>query len=86
MFLPHCGINMYKGSFDNSDIFSTIFILTHTDLSNNVDISKAVQIILILYLIRISVGCTLYIKKQYEEQKYSYGIVMNLGLLIFIKG
>ena len=65
-------------------IFSTIFILTHTDLSNNVDISKAVQIILILYLIRISVGCTLYIKKQYEEQKYSYGIVMNLGLLIFI--
>ena len=65
-------------------IFSTIFILTHTDLSNNVDISKAVQIILILYLIRISVGCTLYIKKQYEDQKYSYGIVMNLGLLIFI--
>ena len=25
-----------------------------------------------------------YIRKQYEEQKYSYAIIMNLGLLIFI--
>ena len=47
-------------------------------------LSKSIQIILILFLIRISIGCTLYIKKQYEEKKYSYSIIMNLGLLIFI--
>ncbi len=64
-------------------ILSSI-IISKTDLSNSVNLSKSIQIILILFLIRISVGCTLYIKKQYEEQKYSYGIIMNLGLLIFI--
>ena len=65
-------------------ILLTIGILRHTDLSNNVELSKSIQIILILFLIRISIGCTFYIKEQYEKQKYSYGIVMNLGLLIFI--
>ncbi len=65
-------------------IILTLTIISKTDLSNNVDLSKAIQIILILFLIRISIGCTLYIKKQYEEQKYDYAIVMNLGLLIFI--
>lgn len=65
-------------------IFLTITILKRTDLSDNVMLSKSIQIILILALIRISIGCTLYIKKQYEKQKYSYGIIMNLGLLIFI--
>ena len=62
----------------------SIFILSITDLSNNVELSKSIQIILILFLIRISIGCTLYIKKQYEKQKYSCGIIMKLGLLIFI--
>ena len=62
----------------------TVFILLKTDLSNNVALSKSIQIILILFLIRISIGCTLYIKRQYEKQKYSYDIIMNLGLLIFI--
>ena len=62
----------------------TINILKATDLSNNVMLSKSIQIILILSLIRISIGCTLYIRKQYEKQKYSYAIIMNLGLLIFI--
>ena len=65
-------------------IFFTISILHATNLSNNVDLSKSIQIILILGLIRISVGCVLYIRKQYEKQKYSYSIIMNLGLLIFI--
>lgn len=64
-------------------ILSSI-IISKTDLSNSVNLSKSIQIILILFLIRVSIGCTLYIKKQYEEQKYSYGIIMNLGLLIFI--
>jgi len=65
-------------------IILTIGILKITDLSDNVALSKSIQIILILCLIRISIGCTLYIKNQYEKQKYSYGIILNLGLLIFI--
>ena len=62
----------------------TISILSITNLSNNVALSKSIQVILILLLIRISIGCTLYIKGQYEKNKYSYSIIMNLGLLIFI--
>ena len=65
-------------------IASAIAILKTTDLSNNVMLSKAIQIILILGLIRISIGCTFFIKNQYEKRKYDYAIVMNLGLLIFI--
>ena len=65
-------------------IILSIIILNKTDISNNVLLSKAVQVILILFLIRVSIGCTLYIKKQYENRKYSYSIIMNLGLLIFI--
>lgn len=65
-------------------IILVVGILTKTDLSDNIMLSKSVQIILILSLIRLSIGCTLYIKKQYEKQKYSYDIIMNLGLLIFI--
>ena len=53
-------------------------------MSNNVLLSKSIQIILILALIRISIGCTMFIKTQYERQKYDYKIIMNLGLLIFI--
>ncbi len=65
-------------------IVLSCYILSKTDLSNNVFLSKAIQIILILFLIRISIGCTLFIKGQYEKQKYNYSIIMNLGLLIFI--
>ena len=65
-------------------IFLSIHILSKTNLSNNVDLSKAIQIILILLSIRISIGCILFIRSQYEKQKYSYSIIMNLGLLIFI--
>ena len=65
-------------------MFLTISILKRTNLSNNVALSKSIQIILILFLIRISIGCTLYIKNRYDKRKYSYSIIMNLGLLIFI--
>ena len=65
-------------------IFISVSILHNTDMSNNVLLSKSIQIILILALIRISIGCTFYIKAQYEKKKYSYKIIMNLGLLIFI--
>lgn len=59
-------------------------ILKKTDMTNNVLLSKSIQVILILALIRISIGCTFYIRNQYERRKYSYSIIMNLGLLIFI--
>jgi len=65
-------------------ILISIDILRHTDLSNNVHFSKAIEIIIILFLIRVAYGCILYIKEQYQKKKYSYLIIMNLGLLIFI--
>ena len=65
-------------------IVLSIAILRTTDLKDNIMLSKSIQVILILFLIRLSIGCTFYIKKQYENQKYSYDIIMNLGLLLFI--
>ncbi len=65
-------------------VFISVILLKKTDLSNSVALSKTIQIILILFLIRVSYGCTLYIRKKYLERKYSYNIIMNLGLLIFI--
>jgi len=63
---------------------STFVILKNTNLGNNVILSKSIEIIIILFLIRISYGCTLYIKKLYQEKKYSYSIVLNLGLVLFL--
>ena len=65
-------------------IIVSIVILRHNDLSNNVVLSKSVQIIIILFLMKISYGCALFIRTQYKKNKYSYGIIMNVGLLIFI--
>ncbi len=65
-------------------IFLSITILHHTDLTNNIALSKSIEIVIVLALLRISYGCTLYIRKLYQKRKYSYGIIMNLGLLIFI--
>ena len=56
----------------------SFIILKRTDMTNNVLLSKSIQIILILGLIRISIGCSFYIKNQYAKQRYSYGIIMNL--------
>lgn len=65
-------------------IIISIFILKFTNLSDSVNISKSIQIIIILFLIRVSYGLTLYIRNIYQKKKYSYNIIMNLGLLIFI--
>lgn len=62
----------------------SMIILSNTNFNDSVLISNSFQIILILYLIRIAYGCALYIKHQYENQKYTYSIILNLGLLIFI--
>ena len=63
---------------------SSFIILKSTNLENNIMVSKSIEIIIILFLIRISYGCSLYIKYLYQKKKYSYSIIMNLGLLIFI--
>ncbi len=65
-------------------LFVAITILAIVNKTDNIIISLAVQFISILYLFKISWGLILYIKKQYSKHKYSYSIVMNLGLLLFI--
>lgn len=65
-------------------IFITITILKRTDMSNNVTLSKSIAIIIILFLMRVSYGCAIYIRNQYYKKKYNYAIIMNLGLLLFI--
>ena len=62
----------------------SIFILRHTNLSDNIALSKAIEAIIILLLLRISYGCTLYIKREFQKSKYSYSIIMNVGLLLFL--
>ena len=65
-------------------IFISLTIIRKTNIQDSVELSKAISIIIIMYLIRVSYGCTLYIREKYQKQKYSYTIVMNLALLIFI--
>lgn len=65
-------------------IICSIIILKYTNLFNSVELSKSIQIIIILFFMRVSYGCALYIKKQYKNNKYSYETIMNVGLLIFI--
>ena len=62
----------------------SITILAIIDKTNTVKLSLAIQSIIIAYLSKIVWGCVLYIRKQYEKQKYSYSIIMNLGLVIFL--
>ena len=62
----------------------TIIILSVIDKTNNIKLSLTIQIILITYLLKITWGCILYIKKQYQKNTYSYEIVMNLGLVLFL--
>ncbi len=62
----------------------SIVVLSVIDRTNNIVLSLTIQIILILYLARITWGSILYIRKQYSEKKYSYSIIMNLGLVIFL--
>ena len=61
-----------------------LFILSIIDKTNTIRLSLVIQIILILYLLKTAWGCVLYVKEQYKKQKYSYAIIMNLGLIIFI--
>ena len=61
-----------------------IVVLAIIDKTNNIKLSLTIQIILIAYLSKAVWGCLLYVKEQYKKQKYSYSIIMNLGLAIFL--
>ena len=61
-----------------------VITLALIDKTNNIRLSLTIQILLVAYLSKITWGCLLYIRKQYEEHKYSYSIVMNLGLVLFL--
>ena len=62
----------------------SVIMLVIIDRTNNINLSLAIQLILILYLSKVVYGMVLYIKEQYQKQKYSYSIIMNLGLAIFL--
>lgn len=63
---------------------AVIIILTIIDKTNSVNLSLVIETIFILYTLRISWGCILYVKEQYQKRKYSYAIIMNLGLALFL--
>ena len=65
-------------------ITTSIILLSNTDSKDSIMLSNSIRIIIILYLIRISYGCALYIRNQYVKKKYNYSIILNLGLLIFL--
>lgn len=62
----------------------SIVVLAVIDKTNNIKLSFAIQILLILYLIKTTWGCIIYVKEEYKKKKYSYSIIMNLGLVIFL--
>ena len=64
--------------------FTAIVVLSIIDKTNSIKLSLTIQILIIAYLSKITWGCILYIKDQYQKQKYSYSIIMNLGLVIFL--
>ena len=61
-----------------------IVVLSIVDKTNNIKLSLTIQILIIAYLSKVTWGCLLHIKVQYKKQKYSYSIIMNLGLVIFL--
>ena len=61
----------------------SIIGLTLIDIHNDVNLSMYIQIIMILYLIKLIYGGVLYIRDQYKIQKYSYKIVFYLCLIMF---
>ena len=65
-------------------IMTFIIIVSIFKISKNIKIlTITIQILLILYLLKITYECILYVRKQFVKQKYSYSIIINLGLTIF---
>ena len=65
-------------------IVLSIVILATVDKSNSVYLGIAIRFVVILYLIRLTYGIAMYVREKYKKQKYSYNIVLNLGLMIFV--
>ncbi len=65
-------------------ILASLLILSNTDFNNSVMLCNSIEVIIILYLIRISYGCIVYIKNRYEKKNFDYSVILNLGLFIFI--
>ena len=63
----------------------SILILIIIDKTNNIELSLAIEFLLITLLIKITIDCLFHLKNQYKNQKYSYSIIMNLGFLPFCK-
>ena len=61
-----------------------ITVLAVIDKTNNIRLSIAIQFILIAYLCKVTWGCLMYVKEIYSKHKYSYSIIMNLGLVVFL--
>lgn len=61
-----------------------IVVLSIIDKTNSIKLSLVIQILIILYLSKTIWGCIIYTRDQYKKQKYSYSIIMNLGLVIFL--
>lgn len=62
----------------------TVITLATIEKTNSIKLSLVIQSIFILYLSKTVWGCIMYVKEQYKKQKYSYSIIMNLGLIIFL--
>ncbi len=62
----------------------SITVLAIIDKTNNIRLSLTIQILIIAYFSKVTWGCLLYIKKLYNEHKYSYSIIMHLGLVVFL--
>lgn len=61
-----------------------IVVLSAVDKTNNIKLSLVIQILIILYLAKIVYGCLLSAKNHFEKQKFSYYIIMDLGLALFL--
>ena len=62
----------------------TVITLVTIEKANSIKLSLVIQFIFILYLSKTILGCIMYVKEQYKKQKYSYSIIMNLGLILFL--
>lgn len=62
----------------------TVVVLAVVDKTNNIRLSLVIQTLLILYLSKITYGCLLAARQHFEKQKYSYYIIMDLGLALFL--
>ena len=62
----------------------TIVVLAVIDKTNNIRLSLVIQTLLILYLTKTTYGCLLAAKYHFQKQKYSYNIIMDLGLALFL--